>query len=311
MLKNNLKGIKNIITVMLICFLMIALKPHSALAEAGLSTNWGEVFLRNVSIGQTYSTRQLLNFPYKLTNTGGMELDIQVDIEQSIEGGLKDGYEVLPSTSWIHLAQDYFTIAPKEDALTDVVISVPDDPKYLGKKYQFEIYAHNATSIGLVGLGLSSRILLEIAPVRQGVSLEEMSQIRANLNFSIIPAGIDASAIKLGQNYNLEKLTGKTFKIINPNDESYSYRITSISPKQLGTTPPKDYEVCPDASFLRIDKPEMKIQGNGIEKIKIFLKIPDKEEYKNKKYVFVVYTEVLNQDIPVGKYSFLYVTTEE
>jgi hypothetical protein len=312
MLKNNPGKIKNIITAMLICFLAIMLKPALVLANAGLSSSWGEVIFRDLSIGQTYSTRQLLNLPLTLTNTGGLEMDIQVEIIAPTQGSLKEGYEVIPSTSWIHLAQDYFTIAPNEKAVTDVVISIPDDPKYLGKKYQFQFYSHNATSIGFLGIGVSSRVLLEISAIKPDLSQEQISALRANLNFSINPPNLGTPVIKLGQNYNLEKLTGKTFKIVNPNDEAYAYKVTSVDPKQLGITPAiKDYEVCPDASFVKIGNPNIKVSGNSIEKIKISINIPNKEEYKNKKYMFVIYTDVLNQDIPVGKYNLLYVNTGE
>lgn len=311
LLKNKFHEKEKLVSRLALILLILVFIPKIAFAEAGLSTSWGEVILRNVSIGQTYKTTQLLNLPLRVTNTGDMEIEVQVEIIAPTEGNLKEGYEVIPSTSWIQLGQDYFTIGPKESAVTDVVISIPDEVKYLGKKYQFHIYSHSVSGTGFMGLGLMSRVLLEVAPIRSDISAEEIRELKANLNFSVNPATIYADSVKLGRNYNLEKLTGKAFKLINPNDELYSYKVTSISPKQLVISPPKDYEVCPDASFLKIDKPEIKVSANGIEKIKMYLNIPYKEEYKHKKYMFVVYTDVLNQNIPVGKYNLLYVSTEE
>ena len=309
MLNNKYKGHNFILKIILVILIVIFI-PQIAHARAGLSTSWGEVILRNVAIGLSYNTRELLNLPLRVTNTGDMSIDIQVEIIAPGAGSLKDDYEVIPSTGWIKLGQEYFTIAPKENAVTDVIISIPDDEKYLGKKYQFHIYSHSTGSVGFMGLGLMSRVLLNIAPVRADVTPEEISQLKANLNFSVTPQTIYAT-VELDRNYNLEKLTGKAFKLVNPNDETYSYKITSMDPKKTIIIPSKGYEICPDPSFLRIIKPKLKVSANGIKKIKMHLKIPYKEEHIGKKYMFVVYIEVLKQDIPVGKYSMVYVTVEE
>ncbi|MFH1784293.1 MAG: hypothetical protein ABH868_05305 [bacterium] len=307
--RKNVK--ERILWAIILLVLSIMLGVQDATAKAGLSTSWGEVILRNVAIGQSYNTRELLNLPLRVTNNGDIDLEIQAEILAPSEVSLKDDYEVIPSTSWIKLGQEYFNIGPQESAVTDVIITIPDDEKYLGKKYQFHIYTHSVGSIGFMGLGLMSRVLLNIAPVRADVTPEEISKLKANLNFSVNPPALRIHDVEIGKKYDIKKLAGKEFKIINPNEEKFTYKITSIDPKKTVIKPPEDFEICPDPSFLKISKETVQVASDEIKKIKMSLEIPDKEEYKNKKYMFVIYTEVMEQDIPVGKYNMVYITTKE
>ena len=284
--------------------------PKFAFAGAGLSTSWGEVVIQNLQIGQTYSVQKASNLLFKLTNTGDTDARIRVDIIPP-SGEPKKGYEVIPNTAWITLDKYDFVIKSGETAETDVKISIPDDEKYLGKKYQVYLFSYTIESAGFMGVGLKSRLLLHTAPVKSFAPGETLKTPKANLNFNLQPYEIHLKDIKLGKKYSLQKLTGKVFELVNLNDEKYTYQIKSIKVEESLINVPSGYEDCPDPSFLMFKKSRIRVPAKGTKKLKAYVKFPNKEEYKGKKYMFVVYTEIVGQEVPMGVYNRVYVTTKQ
>jgi len=128
---------------------------------AGLSTTFGRVKVANIAIGQTYSMEQDAGSPLIVENTSDIELELVVEVLVPKERDLIEGYEPIPSTDWIEISQNAFTVLAKGNAKTDVVITIPDDPIYSGRKYQAYIWSR--TTGGSVGVGLKSKLLLTIA----------------------------------------------------------------------------------------------------------------------------------------------------
>jgi hypothetical protein len=62
---------------------------------------------------------------------------------------------------WVSLAQlNFSNIQPRASAETDVVITIPADAQYKGKKYQVFIWSH---TVGRkIGVGLKSKLLITI-----------------------------------------------------------------------------------------------------------------------------------------------------
>ena len=132
------------------------------LEAGGLSTDLGEVILEDLHIGESYSICEVLHSPLEVVNESDWAVELKVDILVPQEGELKDGYEPIPNTSWIRLEKGTFLIGPKDRGVTDIIISVPDDEQYLGKRYQVYIWSH---TIGeRLCVGLRSRILFSITP---------------------------------------------------------------------------------------------------------------------------------------------------
>ena len=79
------------------------------------------------------------------------------------------------------------------------------------------------------------------------------------------------------------------FTIYNKDEGGGWYHLNVVSPPasdkkqwEIG------YETLPDASWCRLDKPEVEVQGKSNAKIKLFVKIPDKPEYYNRKFMAYV-----------------------
>ncbi len=129
------------------------------LSAGELSTQFVEVTLDQVKIGQSVRLR----VPLSITNMGASSTRIKVDAVTPEPSRLRDGYEAIPDPSWIRFERDTFTVEPNETELTDVILDVPYDVAYLGKKYQVIVSSRSID--GMIGIGFRGLVLFSIDAV--------------------------------------------------------------------------------------------------------------------------------------------------
>lgn len=132
------------------------------LYAAGISTGFSEVRLENLRIGISYSVKKTANMPLVIMNTGSNPIDLKVELLAAEPAELKEGFLPIPDLSWVKLERrDFKDIKPGAEAVTDVIISIPQDKKYQGKKYQLFIWSHTVGKA--IGIGLKSKLIFTIA----------------------------------------------------------------------------------------------------------------------------------------------------
>ncbi|MDE2144074.1 MAG: hypothetical protein KGJ84_16820 [Elusimicrobia bacterium] len=287
-----------------------ALLAGFARAEAsGLRTPLGEVIIRNLKIGQTYSMYKLLNLPMRVVNTGDDNIDLKISTVRPTR--LNDGYEEVPSLDWVHVEQSTFTVAPNREAMTDLVIAIPNDPALMGRRFQADIWTHS-TDPRALQVGLQSHIMLQIdstPPTEEELKKKFVNEQLANLDFTVLPINATAADIPLGRAVDLRKERKISIKIVNPNDQALNFRARSIPVWESVITPPAGFEDAPNAQWLRPDKEILKVDGNSIADMGLTLEIPDKPVYRGRHFLFLVTFEVLEQKIPTRIYYRLFVDT--
>jgi len=149
------------ITLVIFCALLCLL-CCGTLDAAGLTTGFSEVSLSDLKIGKSYSTKETAGLPLVVVNTGDEPIDLKVELLLPQPSELKEGFEPIPDLTWIKLEKTEFKdIKPNDAAMTDVVISIPDDARYSGKKYQVFIWSH---TVGRrIGVGLKSKLLFAVS----------------------------------------------------------------------------------------------------------------------------------------------------
>lgn len=293
-----------------LCLMLVT----SVAMGAGLKTYFGEVVVENLWIGQIYNLRDLINLPLEVVNTSDYPVDLEIELEYPSGRPLRDGYEPIPNLDWIKLTKTYFTVAPGGSAITDVIVSIPDDEKYLGKKYQVNIWSHMVPGKRAIAAGLLSRLLITIAPERKAgkvIPPEKRKKIISNIDFYLTPPNIIVRGVKVGKKVDLEKFIGQTLKIMNPNDKAFTYRLRVKRVKDSLAVLKRGFEDAPDPSFLTMDTTEVKADPLTIKEVKMFLDFPKEERYKGKNYMFVISVEVLGQEIKFSRYAKLFVFTRK
>ncbi len=131
----------------------------------GLRTGFGKVALENIPMGVEYSMRKDSKFPLVLENNSDSVVDVKIEVLVPKGDEVQAGYEPIPSTDWIKLEKNSFTIEPNGKAETDIVINIPYKEEYLGRKFHVFIWSH---TIGeSLGIGIRSKLLFSVGEVRQ------------------------------------------------------------------------------------------------------------------------------------------------
>ncbi len=289
-----------ILSLMLLLFL-----PQDG-NTGGISTSFTEVTVRNLSIGKNYTIGQKVNRQLRVRNKGKNSIELKMEVLVPSKSELKEGYEPIPDASWIEMEKDYFSVEPSKNAMTNVIVTIPRDKKYLGKKYQAYIWSHTVGKGKLpIALGLKSRLLLEISEKERDLSQE----FAGKLDFAVFPDEMVLENVKIGGAYDIKKVIGKVLEVKNLSRYPHIYEIRSISAKRAGIEVEGGYEDCPDPDFLTFDKSDFGLKRKKKSKIKMHLNFPEREEYAGKKYIFVIRIRLLEEEFLLNRYLKLYVTT--
>jgi hypothetical protein len=282
-------------------------------AEAGgLSTQLGEVVIENLQVGQTYNLKQLANLRLIVTNTSDYGVDLRMDVLLPDSGELRKGTESIPNTSWVKLSQNLFKLNPNEKAISDIIISIPDEDKYVGKKYQVTIWSHTLGGGGsgmFLAYGLKTRIIFTTDTVRATKS-EMVTSSNASVNFTLKPEEIFLDNVELGKIYDVEKQTGLALKINNPGEREQTFQLQSLTVGNSVATLTKEYEDTPDASYLTFSESKFVLPPKGTKMVKMYLKFPPEKEYSGKKYMFVIHAFSLAEKVTTGVYSRLHASVK-
>lgn len=140
------------------CGIIIFLLTPLVSYAYGLETGFGKIILENVPIGINYSMRDNAKFPLTIKNTGDKKVTLKIEVLIPQKDEIQKGYEAIPETNWIKLEKEEFVIPAKGEAETDVVISIPDEKKYLGKKFHAFIWSRTVEDN--LGVGIKSKLLI-------------------------------------------------------------------------------------------------------------------------------------------------------
>lgn len=278
-------------------------------AASGLRTAFGEVVVRRLKIGQTYSMHKLLNLPLRVVNTGEEMVDLRIETVHSTT--LVPGYEEVPSLDWVRVESATFTVRPNREAVSDIIITIPNDPALLGRRFQADVWSHTVDPRAIL-VGLGSRLLMQIdstPPTEEELKKKFVDETIADLDFTIMPLSGGASNVPLGRAVDLRKDYKVSIKIINPNDRALNFRVRSIPVWEGLVTLPAGYEEAFNPQWLTPEKDVVTVEGNTIAETSLRLNIPDKREFRGKRIFFLVGFEVLEQKIASRVFYRLMVDT--
>ncbi|MBI3554624.1 MAG: hypothetical protein HY077_19190 [Elusimicrobia bacterium] len=298
--------------IILLALGLIASGPFDGRA-AGLRTQFGEVVLRRLKIGQTYSMQKFLNLPYRVVNTGDEPVTLKVDIISIATDQLKEGYEPLPDLSWVKLdTREFPVLDPNHEAVSDVTISIPNDSTVMGRRFQANIWSHTQSPKGIVAVGMLSRLLIQVdstPPSEEDKKFKPSEHRAANMDFTLYPSVGRAEDVPLGIDYDLKKAQKISVKLINPNDEKMRFRIQSLPNWEANLERPKGFVDAYNPKWLRAASTEVEVEGNSLKEVPLIVNIPDESQHYHRNFFFAVAVDVAGQEIAARVFYKLMVTT--
>lgn len=289
------------------CLLMAA---GTVRAKVGLLVRFADdVILENLEVGRAYNLRQLRHLPYKITNAGDGKVRVVVEVVIPREKELKPGYEAIPDPSWVKVLPGEFILEPGESSLSEVIIAVPDSPEYLNRNFQTQLWAHTVGT-GFMASGVAHRMRFSTGVGPETLLREKKKKLMFTLDFEITPLSVYLTGVEPGVRYDAGKKRSGSFKVTNRADDPIEIKMTSVPYDKQGGLPP-GYEPSPDPSWLIVEPGELKVESDTIERIRIFVEIPDEKNYYGRKYAFMVKSELIGIEVPVEVYNKIYVTVKK
>ena len=131
--------------------------------KEGLRTECGEVHLRRLAIGKSYSVWRLAESPLVFQNLGKVALEVRVEIVVPSHHDLRPGAKPLPDRRWVSLERTRFRLPPQGERRTDVRLTLPYEPDLAGKTFQVEFWSNSVDAHGRRSRARVHRLLFTVA----------------------------------------------------------------------------------------------------------------------------------------------------
>jgi len=107
---------------------------------------------------------------------------------------------------------------------------------------------------------------------------------KKGMGLSVEPGGLLIQKVPIGQLYDMDHWIKMRFKVYNDSDKPRRYLLKVDKPVKIGVKVIKGYRGIPDPSWFWFEKDEVLVPANGVEEIKMFLRVPNEEKYCNQKW---------------------------
>ena len=294
------------------CLLVLA---SGAQAVIGLTTRFVDVVLEGLSLGGVYSLRAMKNVPYVVSNRGELPMEIVVEVMPPSSGDLQQSYEPIPDPSWVQVIPDRFNLGIGDSQFSEIVLSIPQDVKLQGRHFQAAIWAH-AVDTGFMAVGVRSRLRFSIGQGPESLLAEKKRKAMLSLDLDLRPAKIYVLDVPVGEQeaydpYEDRKGSKRRLTVTNRAEDTVKLNFTSMpwDVRYRRYTLPPGYEPAPDPAWLSFDPAKTDVEGEMIKGVRLKLKIPDKPEYRGKKYAFLISASIEGQAVPLELASLVFITT--
>ena len=300
--------------IMMLASLAAVLAATTAQAGAGLKTQFGEVVIKGLKIGQTYSLLKLVNLPLRLVNTGDGEVEVVISPLPPSEAVLREGYAPIPSVDWVSVERSTLTIGPNREGATDVLIAVPNDPSLLGKRVQVGLWSRTRDPNSPIAVAILSHLLIHIdsePPTEDELKKNFVDETLANLDFTVMPTSVDLGSLAAGERHDLRKTRKVALKLVNPNDRALNFRVKALPVWESLILPPPGTLAAHDAGWLKPAREVVEVEANSIVEVPMTLEIADEPRNRGKRFMLLLSVEALEQKIPTKVYSKYFVTVPD
>ena len=158
------------VKVLLVLGMVAGMLLVPATARAGFGIDPGKVFIDNLYPGAQ------ADVPVTIYNQNTYDATFQVRVRQP--DYTEEGYEPLPYPGWVTITPDSLTIEAGGEEEVLVIIAMPPDADYSGKKCEVWVTFAEQGSSGMVRIEIASRFLIttrieakESTPPRKTITL--------------------------------------------------------------------------------------------------------------------------------------------
>lgn len=280
-----------------------------AQAGLGISTRFVDVVLEHVEVGKVYNLRQLRNVPYTVRNRSTAAMDIGVEVLIPSTKDVVNGYEAIPDPTWVRVVPNKLRVEAGATGFAEMIIQVPDDPKYVGRHYQAKVRAKTLDS-GMFVVQTESRMRFSTGAGPEALKKERQKMAMLSLDFDITPETLFVDGVKPGVPFNVKKEGRKTMKVTNRAETPIKIKFLSVPYDNARFPIQGDYTPAPDPSWLQFKPVMREIEAETIESLEPVITIPADEAHYGKQYVFMVKADIV-MGVDLEVFNTIYVKVQE
>ena len=302
-------GLKKMSVLTLACAVLLALACGNAGAST-LATNFAAVYVDNLKVGGIYNLTETARYPMWVNWTGDVPVDLQYETVIPGAAELIAGYEPVPDAGWVTISKRTVSLLPDETDTVDVTITIPNDDKYLGKKYQAYVLVtsvppKNAKATGLAfALALKGRVLFTIAAKPPtAAELRELNRQKARESQGVIITPEKFMVLASSSEVRAVITQDVPLKLINPSAENVKISLEAVDPLPNGISIPRDYEKG-DYKNFKISKPKFALKKDGIMNVEMTADLKNKE---GEKLFYAVKVLIKSGTLEVARFVRIYI----
>ncbi len=287
----------------LACFATALGPPVWALSLRSPAKN---VTLQGLRVGKTYSADALVR-TLEFADTGQESIRITSHLLPPRDSELEDGYEPIPSLSWIHLEKKVIRLDPGRESKANFIVKIPDKAALEGGQYQAR-WTMSARGSDGNAIELNSRVLIQI-DAGSDAAFEAAGRNRPPESpITLLSKEAKLDGVALGYRSRPPGRNEAVVKILNAGNRSATV-VLRVRRKIPDAGVPPGFEAAPNPHFLRIGRPALRIGGNQIGIKRLRFEIPDEARYRGRKWVFLVETKTLGSPDSQAQEFLIRVTT--
>ncbi len=269
----------------------------------GLRCSVGEVVIENLKIGQNYSLESLANLPLSVTNTGQQSITVRVEPLVPDASECRQGAEPIPAISWAKALPDSFQLAPQETKKVEMILNIPDDQSFFGKKYQVTFWSHSLAQPGdLLAVGLNSRVIFSIDRERETLG----ALPSGDLAISFLPAEITLDHIRPGHTFRLDEFLSKPLTVKNGSERALSVELQALAPDKSATVLLPGYDNLLGSATVILTPAKFELKPGEEKTISGTVNFPKGEHLTGKKFMCIISAAVVGQSVKTQIYSRIY-----
>jgi len=278
--------------------------PDASPKPAGIRTDFGDVQIDNLGIGRTYNLRDLAGTPLKVTNTGGNTINLVMTAEIPTETMITEirrelGYKPIPSPEWVTLSRSQFVVPAGESAYSDVIITIPNDPKLYGKKFQASIYSRTTGGDAFLQIGVWSHLQLGIAQSPEAQEAIEKNRKRGvigTMEYTLLPDKLVIENAPRGKQVDIKNDLKRSIMIANSGAEPIELRVKTVP---IGDTPLSLQSGFEEGrlDWLKVKSPTVEVGGASFADTGLVLSLPADPALAGKRFMFVIKVEPADPDM--------------
>lgn len=284
-------------------------------AQSGLKTNYTKFIADNLPIGHTLSMKKIANAPLMVGSN--YDVPVIITIQPKLPKKLQPGYEAIPDPSWIRIEADTVTVPANSSVELDVMVSIPDDPKYFGKKYQCDLNIYTGGDAEVRGMfrygfQITGMFLFSVAPGRNEEALASAMQSPANAQYTITPPQVVLWNVKAGQTVEVKSQENKWLELANTSRKKQTYRLASVNPADTGFSIFEGSHFSGNTDDVIIAKDEITLGPGGKRPLQLKIKVPSNADFTTGPLVYLVAVKTGDIQGGVTRYIaiYLYETAE-